>query len=397
MKNWAVLLVLAFSSGAAFAQIGLSEKDDARQLTTRSDGTLSRLDESKLLIANNRVSEAIGILRELHAAQPDVPEHNYFLGVCLVRSNGNLEEAIRFLNAATEYYNSNDIDPGMGEPEFVWFYLVVANSQAGHCREAIEAMERFRVVYSGGDVFYVDEGFRWMDLCEEPEQMAAMIKVNQQENGGVANYIKQRLTVADADPFQVTTRPVEFSTASILYGVQVGAQINPSFTAEFKNLKNVEAFVDENGVYRYVIGNLVFRSQAERLLAAVRNSGYPDAFIVDINNPVIFGKEVTAIGKFSVDEKIQGEVEFRVQIGAFAEKIPDEFINVYLQVDGLEEMREGRLTTLTVGHYSTYEKALKERDLLRKVGFTDAFITAFSGSRRVPVRVAKKFLEEKKR
>ena len=370
---------------------------NARQLTTSTDGTLSKLDESKLLIANNRVSEAIGILRELHAAQPDVPEHNYFLGVCLVRSNGNLEEAIRFLNAATEYYNSNDIDPGMGEPEFVWFYLVVANSQAGHCRQAIEAMERFRVVYSGGDVFYVDEGFRWMDLCEEPEQMAAMIKVNKQENGGVANYIKQRLTVADADPFQVTTRPVEFSTASVLYGVQVGAQINPSFTAEFKNLKNVEAFVDENGVYRYVIGNLVFRSQAERLLAAVRNSGYPDAFIVDINNPVIFGKEVTAIGKFSVDEKIQGEVEFRVQIGAFAEKIPDEFINVYLQVDGLEEIRDGRLTTLTVGHFSTYKKALKERDLLRKVGFTDAFITAFSGSRRVPVRVANKFLEEKRR
>lgn len=396
MKNWALILALALAAHGAIAQIGLSEKDDARQLTTRSEGSLSRLDQSKLLIANNRVKDAIGMLRELHSEQPDVPEHNYFLGVCLVRSSGNLEEAIKFLNAATEYYNSNDIDPGMGEPEFVWFYLVVANSQAGHCKEAIKAMEHFRLVYSGGDVFYVDEGFRWLDLCEEPEQMAAMIKVNKQENGGVANYIKQRLTVADSNPFEVRTRPVEISTASILYGVQVGAQINPSFTAEFKNLKNVESYVDENGVFRYVIGNLGFRSQAERLLDAVRNSGYPDAFIVDINNPEIFGKEVLSIGKFNVDEKIQGEVDFRVQIGAFAEKIPDEFIKVYLQVEGLEEIQEGRLTTLTVGHHKTYEGAIKERDLLREVGFMDAFVTSFSGGRRVPVRVAKKYLEEQK-
>ena len=377
-----------------FSQDLISEKDAAGQLTiAKTDRSITDLDKAKLLIANNRIDDAVSMLRMLYRKDPHSPEHNYFLGVCMVRSGKDLPEAIGHLDAATEYYSSNDIDPGMGEPEFVWFYLVIANSQARNCEAATRAMEMFRQVYSGGDVFYVDEGFRWLDLCEEPEQMAQVIAVNKAANNGIGNYIKQRLQVADDTVEKIVLKDVEFSTMATLYGVQVGALINPSYTAEFQKLKNVEAYMDENGVYRYVIGSLSFRSQAEKLLEEVKDLGYPDAFIVDVNNPRRFGKELVSIGRYHVDEQIEGEVEFRVQIGAFAEKIPEEFINVYLQVDGLKELHERGLTTLTVGSYSTYEKAVREREVLREVGFQDAFVTSFNQNRRVPVRVAIKYLE----
>lgn len=388
------ILCLSSLPLVGFSQDLISEKDAAGQLTiTKTDRLITDLDKAKLLIANNRIDDAVSMLRMLYRKDPHSPQHNYFLGVCMVRAGKDLPEAIGHLDAATEYYNSNDIDPGMGEPEFVWFYLVIANSQARNCEAAIRAMEMFRKVYSGGDVFYVDEGFRWLDLCEEPEQMAQVIAVNKASNNGIGNYIKQRLQVAD-NPFEnVVLKEVEFSTRSILYGVQVGALINPSFTAEFQKLKNVEAYFDENGVYRYVIGSLSFRSQAEKLLEEVKTLGYPDAFIVDVNNPRRFGKELVSIGRYHVDEQINGEVQFRVQIGAFAERIPEEFINVYLQVDGLKEVHERGLTTLTVGSYSTYERAVKERDVLKSVGFKDAFVSSFNQNRRVPVRVAIKYLE----
>ncbi len=388
----------AFLPLVGFSQDLISEKDAAGQLAiAKIDRLISDLDKAKLLIANNRIDDAISLLRMLHRKDPESPQHNYFLGVCLVRSGKDMTEAIDHLNAATEFYNSQDVDPGMGEPEFVWFYLVVANSQARNCEAATRAMEMFRQVYSGGDVFYVDEGFRWLDLCEQPEQMAQVIAVNKAANNGIGNYIKQRLQVAEDPVEQIILKDVEFSTQATLYGVQVGALINPSYTAEFQKLKNVEAYMDENGVYRYVIGSLSFRSQAERLLEEVIALGYPDAFIVDVNNPRRFGKELVSIGRYHVDEQIEGEVEFRVQIGAFAEKIPEEFINVYLQVDGLRELHERGLTTLTVGSYSTYEKAVAERDVLREVGFKDAFVTSFNQNRRVPIRVAIKHLENQQK
>ena len=394
MSRLFALILLTTIPFIGSAQELISEKDASGQLTiSETDYMISDLDKAKLLIANNRIDDAVSLLRRLFRKDPNKPEHNYFLGVCMVRSGNNMEEAIDRLNAATDFYMNNDIDPGMGEPEFVWFYLVIANSQARRCEDATRAMEMFRKVYSGGDVFYVDEGFKWLDLCEVPEQMAQVIELNKAENNGIGNYIKQRLQVPD-DPFSdLVIRDVHMSTHAILYGVQVGALINPSFTAEFQKLKNVEVYVDENGVYRYVMGSFTFRSQAERLLQEVQELGYPDAFIVDVNNPNRFGKELVSIGRYNVDEQIQGEVEFRVQIGAFKEKVPEEFINVYLQVDGLKEIHEREFTLLTVGSFKTYEQALKERDVLREVGFLDAFVTAFNQNRRVPVRVAIKHIE----
>ena len=55
-------------------------------------------------------------------------------------------------------------------------------------------------------------------------------------------------------------------------------------TRKFDGLKNVEVFVDMHGVYRYVIGNFVFRSQAEKMLELVKGTGYADAFIVKITD-----------------------------------------------------------------------------------------------------------------
>lgn len=350
----------------------------------------SPLESAKLLIASNKTRDAIPMLEELMKEDPSSTPNNYFLGMCLIKEGIRIEEAVTYLEKAAVDYSKNDIDPGMGEPEFCWYYLVVGYSRLKDCEKAFDRYNKFVQVYSQGDPFYTNEAVKWIELCHEPMRMAQELKTR--SNVSPQSYLKDRLVAARPEEPSLTTREVNFTTESVLYGVQVGATITPNYTTEFPGLKNVGVYVDENKIYRYVIGNLGFRSQAEELLAEVRAKGYPDAFIVDINQPETYGEEVTSLNNLSIDPKLKGKIEFRVQIGAFAETLPKDLRKYYFEVDKLKEMRENDLTILTAGKFDTYEEAQAHRDLLQKQGLADCFVTAFNKRKRIPVNVALKYI-----
>lgn len=346
-----------------------------------------KLDSAKLLIASNRTTDAIPILEELLNADPASAPNNYFLGMCLIKEGIRIEEAVKYLEKASTDYSTNDIDPGLGEPEYCWYYLVVGYSRLKDCDKAMNAYNKFVQVYSQMDPFYTNEAVKWIELCHEPMRMAQEIRTRNTVNSQ-PNYLKDRLVSAQPEDPEVVTKHVEFTTTSILYGVQVGAALKPSYTVDFKGLKNVGVYVDENHIYRYVIGNLSFRSQAEELLAEVKAAGYPDAFIVDINQPERYGEEVVTLDDHNINAEIKGKVEFRVQIGAFAETLPKDLRKLYFEIDRLKEVRENDLTILTAGSFETYEEAQKHRDALQQQGLQDAFVTAFNKKRRIPIKVA---------
>jgi hypothetical protein len=52
----------------------------------------------------------------------------------------------------------------------------------------------------------------------------------------------------------------------------------------FKSIKNIDAFMDKDGLIRYVVGHFSFQSQAESLLKYIREQGFADAFVVNVNN-----------------------------------------------------------------------------------------------------------------
>jgi tetratricopeptide (TPR) repeat protein len=351
---------------------------------------LSPLDSAKTLVASNRIREAIPLLERIRTSDPQNAAHNYFLGLCLVRENTRMPEAIALLEKASAIYGAMDVDPGMGEPEFVHFYLVIAYSRAFECEKALQRYYELVEVYSKGDPFYPTEAMKWVELCHEPQRMLQELQAQPNVAHG-QNPMKDRLVPFRRD--SVVTRPKEFTTRSVLYGVQVGALLKPTYTAHFPGLRNVEVYVDENGIYRYVIGNLNLRSQAEKLLNEVRASGYPDAFIVDINNPVRYRDEVVLLNDLSIQRQINGNVEFRVQIGAFAEVLPDRLAQLYLQLENLREVRMNELTLLTVGPYNDYANATEQKERMVQLGFADAFVTAFDQGQRIPVGLAIKHLE----
>lgn len=354
---------------------------------------LSPIDSARVMVASNRTRDAIPLLERLMKEDASKVAHNYFLGQCLVREGIRIPEAIGLLEKAAGLYNAMDVDPGMGEPEYVHFYLIIAYSRQRECDKALKRYYEFVEVYSKGDPFYTNEGMKWVQLCHEPQRMAQEIETRPQARP----LVKDRLVSIQSSKDSVVTRPPGFSTRSVLYGVQVGALIRPTYTVHFPKLKNVGVYVDENGIYRYVIGNLTYRSQAEKLLEEVRSAGYPDAFIVDINNPERYREEVVLLNEVSIQRQLTGEVEFRVQIGAFAEALPERLAQLYLAIDDLHEVPAGELTLLTVGSFAQYEEAKRESQRLAENGFPDAFVTAFNQGQRIPVNLALRHLENVKK
>ena len=354
----------------------------------------SPLDQAKLLVATNKTRDAIPVLENLIKADPESAPHNYFLGMCFIKEGIRIEEAVKYLEKAADEYSKTDLDPGMGEPEFCWYYLVIGHSRMKECDKAMDAYNKFVAVYSQGDPFYTNEAMKWIELCHEPMRMAQEIKTRNYINTHSSAYLKDRLVNFRPNEPEIVTREVNYTTSSVLYGVQVSASITPTYTADFPGLKNVGVYVDENKIYRYVIGNLSFRSQAEELLAEVKANGYPDAFIVDINEPARYGEEVVTLNDYSIHAELKGKVEFRVQIGAFAETLPRDLRKFYFEVDQLKEVHENDLTIMTAGKFSSYEEAQKHRDMLQQQGLTDAFVTAFNRRKRIPVNVALKHLSK---
>ena len=353
-----------------------------------------QLDKAKVLIASNRTRDAIPLLEDLLQKDNAPAAYNYFLGMCLIKEGIRIEEAVAYLEKAGEDYAKTDINPGMGEPEFCWYYLVIGYSRLKQCDKAMKTYDRFVQVYSQGDPFYTKEAVKWIELCHEPMRMAQELKTRSTVGANASNYLKDRLVNMQPESPDVVTREVNYTTASVLYGVQVAASIEPTYTTTFKGLKNVGVYVDENKVYRYVIGNLSFRSQAEELLDEVRANGYPDAFIVDINQPETYGEEVMSLNNLSITPQLKGKVEFRVQIGAFAETLPKDLRKYYFEIDKLKEVRENDLTILTAGKFDTYQEAQAHRDMLKEQGLADAFVTAFNKKQRIPVSVAIKYLDQ---
>ena len=357
--------------------------------TVASDST--PLDNAKLLIASNKTRDAIPVLEGLMKTDPAAAPHNYFLGMCLMKEGIRIEEAVTYLEKAADDYSKTDIDPGMGEPEFCWYYLVIGYSRLKNCEKAMDRYNQFVKVYSQGDPFYTTEAMKWIELCHEPMRMAQEIKTRSFINSHT--YLKDRLVSTADDEDEIITRDVNYTTKSMLYGVQVGAAISPTYTTEFKELKNVGVYVDENKIYRYVIGNLGFRSQAEELLEEVKSKGYPDAFIVDINQPETYGEEVLALNDLNIAPNLKGKIEFRVQIGAFAETLPKDIRKFYFEIDKLKEVRENDLTIMTAGKFKTYKEAQTYRDELKKMGLEDCFVAAFNRKKRVPMKVALSYLD----
>lgn len=392
----------------------------------------NNFNKAKLHLANHKLNQAIPILEKLWSKDPANANLNYLLGLCYVKEDMQIPKSVELLETASSIYASEYESGSKTErraPEYVYYYMTIAYSKNGQCEEALRSLNKFYQVYTYNDEYYLVDGQKWVRECnldrkeeeDKPEEAIASEDSIVPENAEGATeiiektaalskeqeaileiaqeikternepQIKERLIPFD-DWDELRTREVNYTTMTSLYGIQVAALIDLKPTRDFENLKNVEVYVDENGIFRYVIGRFPYKKQAESLLAKIRERGYEDAFIVDVNRPN-YEQEVLGVGAENINWHIQGSVDFRVQVGAFRTIVSSSVAEKYLEVDGIKENQQNDLVILTVGNFAQYDQAAAYREELKSIGIEDAFVVSFNLGNKIPLKEAKEFAE----
>lgn len=369
MNIWWALIFFSFLSYNSFSQSGsFGEKYGI----------------AKKLLAQNETAKALPFFQDLYKSDPNNSNINYLLGICLTEESSRSPESVIHLEKAIKDI-SLDYDGFSAlekrAPLFVYYYLTIAYSQHNRCSDAAKAKNYFQSLYGMEKRdYYIADAEKWVEKCRKnklhTEEPIAEKKTHEQDT--------------------FITKRVDYTALAPLYGVQVGAFSKSIPVYEFDGLKNVEAFIDNDGRVRYVIGNFIYRSQAENLLKTVQNAGYGDAFIVDVNKEKKFSEELVIANNASLYKNSIEEVRFKVQIGAFKDLIPSEIAEIYLKLEGIEERHENNFTILSIGNFASYEEAEKYKTTILDQGISDAFIVAYSDEKKIDLNTAKSHYRKKK-
>lgn len=369
-------------------------------------------------LSHRKMKQALPTLLDLHEMDSTNANINYLIGVCFVEGNIVTEKSIYHLLKAKKDievdYNSDSYSE-KNAPIYVYYYLSIAYSQNKLCDSATSARNSFMEIYTFEDQYYPAESQRWLNECihtdevvvanldflkkkeektEEKNLTIAPVSMAQTEETSIPPRKSEVKTNIPKNPSKVITKEVEYTTTMPLYGVQVGAFKEIMPVRRFPDLKNVDAFVDKDGWVRYVIGHFSYRSQAESLKDVIISAGYPDVFIVDVNNEKKYTESVVSIDDLSLRSVISGPIEFKVQLGVFKSEIPRDIAESYLKISHIEESQHGAFTYITSTSFPSYSQAIRAKDQYVKIGVADAFIVAYNKKKKIPLIEALNYTHE---
>tara|TARA_B110000046_G_scaffold29074_1_gene30389 strand:+ start:70086 stop:71279 length:1194 start_codon:yes stop_codon:yes gene_type:complete len=354
-----------------------------------------QFDFARASLAQRKIKKAIEALKIVYQAEPENANINFLMGAAYAELSGTEDEAMRHLLQAVQNVN---LDYKVGSfqekaaPIHVYYYLAVAYVEDNKCAFANRAFEEFKKHKSKVDQYYIDEVDRHMQKCpfKKGENTDDWNKVNSVtiQYEATQEIVEEPLTPVDS-AFStnkgLVTEKLEYTTNSRLYGVQIGSNLNPSPTSAFSNVKNVDVFIDSLGIIRYVVGHFSYRKQAENLLRSIKERGFSDAYVVNVNNEKKYSNEVISYKNINLRSGLRGEVEYFVQLGSFQDTIPLEMASIYFKIDRIQEYKRDDRTVIAIGPYDTFRKAKIEKEKAIGVGVTDAFVVSYNRGKKIPL------------
>jgi len=360
-------------------------------------------DQARADLAIRNIEGAINSLRKVYVDQPENANINFLMGAAYTELPGNQDEAIFHLKKAVQNVSENYKVGSFVEkaaPIHVYYYLALAMVEKDMCADADQAFKEFSKYKSKVDQYFIDEVDRHLQKCPytKDELVEEMWRKPIAAPEGYDPTLmpkeeKLELDTADLSMRGLVTEKLEYTTNAPLYGVQIGSNLNPSPTSSYTDVKNVDVFIDNQGIIRYVVGHFSYRKQAESLLASLQEKGFKDAFVVNVNNERKYSNEVISYNNVNLRAGIRGGVEYYVQLGAFKDTVPKEILDMYFEVDGIQEIKKDEMTVLMVGAFEKYQEALNKKDEVGIVGFEDSFIVAYNKGKKVPLNEAINYSE----
>lgn len=361
-------------------------------------------DQARAYLAQRKINDGILLLKRVYAEEPTNANINFLMGAAFTELSGTEDEAIFHLKKAVQ-----DVDPEYtvgsfqekSAPIHVYYYLAVAYVEQNKCAQANQAFLAFKKHEDKVSKYYVDEADRHMQKCPFKEE----------ENGDDWDKLDQppidyTPAIAKIEPRKpidsaylldrgIVTERLEYTTNAPLFGVQIGSNIHPSPTSSFSDVKNVDVFIDSLGIIRYVVGHFSYRKQAENLLKSIREKGFTDAYVVNVNNEKKYSNEVISYQNINLRSGIRGVVEYQVQLGVFEEDtIPTDILSMYFKIDGIQEYKRENKTIMAIGPFSNYKTALGKKKEVSAIGIKDAFVVAYNRGKRIPLYEAINYTEK---
>ena len=306
------------------------------------------------------------------------------------------------------------------KPKAKELYVVVGSDIQGVSEDELWkklANRDFQVKESGDSILYVMGGYDpnmvadvIKELEEDSVQVQGVVEINDQDEITSVNVdeIVESIEVANESQNNETgddefVPVIDPETQLASFRIQIGAFSRKISKSVFADLPEVVSVKGDDGLYRYFSGSYTDKSKAASHKVNLTTSGYNDAFIVAFKD----GKRVTLreagfdvkpglIEDISlsstpsvnaVDPKL---VKFRVQVGAFKEKVPTDYLDLFLDIGNVLPKKDvvSGFTRYYVGKLDTYEQAMAFRDRIAKKGLEDCFIVGEFKQKIIPSREA---------
>lgn len=351
-------------------------------------------DKARAMLATRNIEEALISLKKIYREDPKNGNINFLLGAAYAELPNKSDISIFHLKKALPFVSENYAVGNYAEkasPIHTYYYLTLSLVQQDKCAEASLALEEL-LKYSGKlEPYFIEEAEKNMIKC--PFEKSELEGLKLLDNPNPEGYNPEKIEEEELDSAALAERGMliksfNYSTKVPLYGVQIGSNINPSPTSSYSNVKNVDVFVDNKGIIRYVVGHFPYRSQAESLLESIKEKGYSDAFIVNVNDERKYPNELISYNNVNVRAGVKGKVDYYIQLGAFENSIPDSILSLYYTVDRLIEMKYEKYTLLLKGPVDFYKEAVLEQEVLSNKLGVKSFIVAFNNRKKIALQEA---------
>lgn len=250
----------------------------------------------------------------------------------------------------------------------------------------------FKVIDDGENVYYIIGEFD-----NVKDAMAANESVKNEgfdsRVGKTTTDDKGNQTVAEVAANELPENNGEESSVIVtkekLYKIQIGAFKKKLSGKVFGDAEDLSYVKGDDGLWRYYSGTYSTKEDAAKHRIDLLEQGYKGSFIVafqegtrlslneagydvnpDYNDTKVESSEPTAN---AINPEL---IKFKVQVGAFQNKIPTHILDLYLSIGNVVP-RKDKATGLTkyfIGTLDSYEEANNLKQELKDKGLTDAFI-----------------------
>lgn len=256
--------------------------------------------------------------------------------------------------------------------------------------------KEFKVIDDGSKVYYIVGQFDNInDALAARNELSKDGLTTSIGKTGTGDNGKQTVSEIPDDKLPTYDGGTSNLSTENVYKVQIGAFTKKLSGKVFADAKDLTYVKGDDGIWRYYSGSFETREEAAKHRIDLLEQGYKGSFIVVFKG----GKRLTlAEGGFNVTEGYKDTktetsdptkgvvnpdlIKFKVQVGAFQNKIPTNILDLYLSIGNVSPKKdnESGLTKYFIGTYSNYKDAEAFKKQLQEKGLVDAFVVGeFNG------------------